>query len=300
LKLDPSNSAALYAIASLQLANGRESDALRTLRELDRLQVKAPEVYMQYGTLLALHGEFPLAIRAANRALALDSSLDAARTLLALAREGESVGGKKGVAAIRNRVEKLRVDWTLHAARMQLEKGEYERARDLFERALRAAPSDSRVLYGLGYTLLENQRFEEAAQAFRRMLQLDPKSVSGTNALAYTDAVMGVNLQEAKRRVLAVLPDSKDLHPYLLDTLGWICYREGDASEALSYLQEAETKLPPADRSMRAENRFHIAAALSHLGRKEEARRYLGMALKEASGEFWVPELKALQKNLEG
>jgi hypothetical protein len=51
---------------------------------------------------------------------------------------------------------------------------------------------------------------------------------------------------------------------------------------------------------MRAENRFHIAAALSHLGRNEEARRYLGLALKEASDEFWVPELKALQKHLEG
>ncbi len=299
LALNPTDSAALYAIANLQLANGKESDALRTLRELDKLKVPAPEVYMQYGTLLALQGEFPSAIRAAQRALSLDSSLDAAKTLLDLAREGESLGKSKGVAAIRDRVENLRVDWTLQAARLQLEKGEYQRARDLFERALRAAPDDSRVLYGMGYTLLENQSFEEAARVFKRMLKLDPNSVNGINALAYTEAVMGVHLQEAKRSVLSVLPDSKDLHPYLLDTLGWICYREDDPSEALSYLQRAEGELPQADRSMRAENHFHIAATLSRLGRKEEARRYLGLALQEASGEFWEPELKALQKRLE-
>ncbi len=298
LAIDPRDPAALYAVAVLQMANGHEADALRTLKEMDRLAVRAPEVYMQYGTLLALKGEFEPAIRAATRALSLDPSLESAKTLLGLAREGEGLGGQKGVDAIRERVQRLRVDSTLHAARLQLERGEYQRARDLFETALRAAPSDSHVLYGLGYALLEDQRFEEAAQAFRRMLELDPESVSGINALAYTDAIMGKNLERARQSVLSVLTNSKDLHPYLLDTLGWILQREGKPHEALPYLKDAEEKLPQTDRSMRAENRFHLAAVLEDLGQDAASRSYAAQALVESSDQFWVPELKALQKRL--
>ena len=50
---------------------------------------------------------------------------------------------------------------------------------------------------------------------------------------------------------------------------------------------------------MRAENRFHLAAVLEELGQLEEARSYAALAREESSDQFWVSELKALQKRLE-
>ena len=72
----------------------------------------------------------------------------------------------------------------------------------------------------------------------RRLLEDDPENVDALNALGYTLADRNERLDEAfalVSRALKLRPDS----PAILDSMGWVLYRQGDLERAATYLRRA-------------------------------------------------------------
>lgn len=84
-------------------------------------------------------------------------------------------------------------------------------------------------------------------------------------------------------------------HPDILDTLGWVLVNQGEVDEGLGYLRDAQNR---AGREPRIH--YHVAAALSRLGRTEEARRELRRALGEGGHFEGEPEARRLLAELGG
>jgi Flp pilus assembly protein TadD len=61
----------------------------------------------------------------------------------------------------------------------------------------------------------------------------------------------------------------------VIDTRGWILYRQGSADRALPLLEEAASLAPST-----AEIQYHLGVVYAHLGKRAEARRALEQALK--------------------
>ena len=87
---------------------------------------------------------------------------------------------------------------------------------------------------------------EQAIEHYEVAIGHDPNLAQAKNNLAFLLATADEDLdraldlaQEAKAR----LPDS----PYAADTLGWVLYRRGIPSAAISYLKEAEAGRKVAD-----------------------------------------------------
>ena len=114
----------------------------------------------------------------------------------------------------------------------------------------------------------------EARATYERTLQFDPSAPVAANNLAWIYAEAGENLDLAMqlaKTAKAKLPTSAEVS----DTLGWIYYRKGLLSLAVTELEESVTRNPSNPLSQ-----FHLGMTYAKNGDRDRARKALEAALK--------------------
>ncbi|MGB6449365.1 MAG: tetratricopeptide repeat protein [Steroidobacteraceae bacterium] len=138
--------------------------------------------------------------------------------------------------------------------------------------ALQKFPQHPRLEYERATLLERAGRVRDSVEAFEQLLRERPGDPNLMNALGYTLADHRMELSKAEsliRRALAATPDS----PEILDSLGWVRLRRGDARSAVPLLERAYTI------SRDPEIAAHCGEALWVSGRKAEARKVWADAL---------------------
>lgn len=118
------------------------------------------------------------------------------------------------------------------------EYGDSDDALALYRTALSAFPDNSDLLYNRALYVVELGDFESMERDLMRLLADDPDNVDALNALGYTLADRNERLDEAYAhvaRALELRPDS----PAVLDSMGWVLYRQGNLEQAADYLRRA-------------------------------------------------------------
>ncbi len=113
----------------------------------------------------------------------------------------------------------------------------------VLENAHKKFPKNTQVLFFLGTIYDSLGEKEKVIKTMKTVVEKEPMHVQALNYIAYTFAEEGKNLFEAEefaRKAVALEP--KD--GYLLDTLGWVLFKQGKINEALKYLETAH-KLAP-------------------------------------------------------
>jgi tetratricopeptide (TPR) repeat protein len=98
----------------------------------------------------------------------------------------------------------------------------------------------------------------------RRLMVLKPDSAQAYNALGYSLADRNLRLDEAAQlldKALTLAPDD----PFILDSKGWLLFRQGNFAAALEALQKAYAQKPDAEIAA------HVGEVLWALGRPGEA-----------------------------
>jgi tetratricopeptide (TPR) repeat protein len=146
-----------------------------------------------------------------------------------------------------------------------------------YEKAVAVRPDQANLHHFLGVLYELGGQRERAVARYEEAIRLDPNLGEAKNNLAYLFAETGQNLdraldlaQEAKTQ----LPESASV----ADTLGWVLYKRGIPSAAISYLKEAEAGSDPNDASIGVV-RHHLALAYEANGELEQARAALSRAL---------------------
>ncbi|MCH8506991.1 MAG: tetratricopeptide repeat protein, partial [Ectothiorhodospiraceae bacterium] len=91
-------------------------------------------------------------------------------------------------------------------------------------------------------------------------------------------------------RALPTAREAYELAPdnaAVMDTLGWIELKEGNAQRAVELLSEASSKAPD-----NAEIRYHYGAALAEAGQHSEARTQLQRALDSEGDARWASDAR--------
>jgi len=146
-----------------------------------------------------------------------------------------------------------------------------------YEQAVAVKPDQANLHHFLGVLYELGGQRERALARYEDAIRLDPNLGEAKNNLAYLLADSGQNLdraldlaQEAKTQ----LPDNASV----ADTLGWVLYKRGIPSAAISYLKEAEAGTNPNDASIGIV-RHHLALAYEANGDLQQAREALSRAL---------------------
>jgi len=136
------------------------------------------------------------------------------------------------------------------------------------------ADDSTRLLFNLGGTLEQHDRFDDAVAAFELLLQIMPDHAPTLNYLGYMLAEEGVRLEYARDLVKHAIELSPDNGAYI-DSYGWVLYNMGDYKKALKELLRAY-KLIAIDPVV-AE---HVGDAYEALGDMENAHKYWRKALE--------------------
>jgi len=116
------------------------------------------------------------------------------------------------------------------------------KAEETLKKGLDAAPSVM-LHFSLGVLYEKTARFEESIKEMETVLKMDSKNAEAMNFIGYTYADRGIKLAEAEdliRKALSLKPGNA----YMLDSLGWVCFRQNRLTEAIKYLKEAADALP--------------------------------------------------------
>src|SRR5260363_238278 len=142
----------------------------------------------------------------------------------------------------------------------------YTEAEARLAQAYKIWPDAPELIYDYAMAAERNQHYARMEMLLSRLIELRPEAPDAYNALGYSLADRGQQLDKAKQLIEKAVQRAPD-NPYILDSLGWVQSRMGNIEEAAIALQRAYRIEP------HAEIGAHLGEALWMQGQKEEAGR---------------------------
>ncbi len=139
-----------------------------------------------------------------------------------------------------------------------------EESRTLLKEAVKNYPDNPDLLYDYAMAMEKIDRIDEMEKALRHVIEISPDNQHAYNALGYSLADRNIRLPEARvliEKALSIAPDDA----FIIDSIGWLEFRENKAESALTHLQRAYALRPDADIAV------HVGEVLWSLGNQEKA-----------------------------
>lgn len=155
---------------------------------------------------------------------------------------------------------------------------------------LKKHPDNTLILRTIGDAELQLGNLAAARTAYEKLLKLQPDEALVWNNLAHVASAQNdKSASSFAERAYALRPND----PIVIDTLGWLLFRQGQVDRGLALLRDA--RLRDANNP---EIRYHLAAALAKSGRTTEAREELTQALKMGTSFTGIEDARRLQNEL--
>jgi tetratricopeptide (TPR) repeat protein len=265
LSANPNSPDMLYAVGILSLQVNDVAEAEQQLKrfvEIGRGDLDPARFYLGqiadqagrpdealgwYDQVAAGEHAMPAKVRAAQ-VLLRQNRLDEARERLAAARAA-APGDVRLVVA---------------EAQLLRDAGRHADAFAFLAKVLEVQPDQPDILYETALAAEKLGYVDVLERHLRRLITLKPESAQAYNALGYSLADRNLRLDEAAQlidKALSLTPDD----PFILDSKGWLLFRQGKPVAALEALQKAHAKRPDPEIAA------HIGEVLWALGRTEEA-----------------------------
>ena len=120
-----------------------------------------------------------------------------------------------------------------------------------------------------------------------KVLEIDPKHAETLNFIGYSYADRGIHLEKAEQLIVQALKIKPD-NGYILDSLGWVHFKQNKFDSSLTHLKRA-LELVPDDASIIE----HLGDVYLKIGQDKEALEYYRKAVKSA------PDNRELRKKLD-
>jgi tetratricopeptide (TPR) repeat protein len=191
-----------------------------------------------------------------------------------MAKQGKLDAARQHLAASEAANPRERTQLLIGESQLLREAGRNADAHAALTAALAQQPDQPELMYEVALLAEKLGRVDELESRLRRLIEIKPDHAHALNALGFSFADRNIRLDEARTlidRALELAPND----PFILDSKGWVLFRQGQAQAALDALNQAY--------GIRADPEIaaHIGEVLWSLGRRDEARRTWDMALKE-------------------
>ncbi len=285
----------LLKITSMQIDNGRASDAQAMLRDNADMVNSQPLLQAVMGRALYAMDKQPEAKQVFARAIERCQSLGQLMGVAMQVREDYTLDETASLMhGLTNPPSELWIGLSL--ANMEFNDGLIEQAYDrllALEPTLSAEDTAERMSYEqiMAPVLHKLGKSEEAMAHYRRLVEQMPDNATVLNNMAYLLADDMGKVEEA----LPLAERAAELQPksaQVLDTLGWIQFKSGQPDEARRTLEAsiAEESLPA--------NHLHLGELLIEQGYRAEGIRHLRTAVELAEQTNEPDMLKRAQELL--
>src|SRR5438552_16358036 len=243
-QLAPDNPSSFERLIDLDIAGKSYPAGHRRVDEFLQKRPNSAAAYYMRGKLYVAEEKFDLAQTALLKAIDLDSNLISAYDLL---------------------------------TPTYLRANKVPEALNQMNAVLAKQPNNLRALLVTGMIYSQMKEFDKAQDAYEKVVAASPDFVPALNNLAY---IYAEKLNDPKRaselaqKARSIAPTN----PSVLDTLGWITFKQGGYQQAADLLGQSVAKSPD-----NAEIQFHLGMADYMMGRTDAARAALEKAVGSAT-----------------
>jgi tetratricopeptide (TPR) repeat protein len=276
LKDYPDSPEVVYPVAMLALQQNDTALAEAQLRHL--LTLNIPDKSLAYYFL----GQIAEEGKRSDEALAHYALVGAGDRYLAALMRRASILADQGKLDLARKLfseakvvkPEERIQLAIAEAGLLREAKQAQAAFDLLDQLLSGQPEQPNLLYETALLAEKLGRLDLLENRLRKLIELRPENAQAYNALGYSYADHNLRLPEARELIEKALKLAPEDH-FILDSMGWVLFRQGDLPGALAHLEKAY--------SLRADPEVaaHLGEVLWALGRKEDARSMLLDAQKK-------------------
>lgn len=143
----------------------------------------------------------------------------------------------------------------------------------VLDEGLERFPEDENLLYARALASHAAGDDDNMIADLNKLIALDPNNAHALNALGYHYAEHDIELERAEQLLVKaneLLPDD----PAIMDSLGWLRFRQGRYDESIALLRKAYQRFPDPEIAA------HLVQALWFQGDESEARQLMQTALQ--------------------
>jgi predicted Zn-dependent protease len=258
---------ALRLLGLIEFQQGHLDAATARFAELLRMD-KYPDDAFYYLGLIADRHDDP------EQALRLYAQVQSGENAIPALLRASAILHKHGAAAAAEELldrlieaEPQRAPEVLTArARMYADVGDLPRAIAVLERGVTEYPDSVDLRYAVASTYEEQGRIADALRELTGVVNARPDDPAALNALGYTLADHSRQLARA-RKLIEDAHAAAPKNTAILDSLGWVLFRQGHGAEAENYLRAAYADERSGDIAA------HLGEVLWRLGKPADAER---------------------------
>jgi tetratricopeptide (TPR) repeat protein len=284
----PDNTDVVFSVAvlSMQLEDWPVAETnLKRLLDLGYRDRNAVRFYL--GQVSEEQKHFPDAIQWYSEVTRGEQFMPAQiRTAQVLWKQGDLDGARKYLQQVSAQNNDQRVQLILAEAQLLRDAKQEKEAFGVVDQALDKLPNHPDLLYDHAMLAEKLDRVDILESSLRKLIRIKPDHAHAYNALGYSLADRNQRLEEAHELIGQALKLSPD-DAFIMDSMGWVLFRQGKGEEGLKYLQRAYSIRPDAEIAA------HLGEVLWALGRRDEARKVWDEALKK------TPDSEVLTKTVQ-
>ncbi|HEY6822981.1 MAG TPA: tetratricopeptide repeat protein, partial [Steroidobacteraceae bacterium] len=275
LAANPGNTDVVYAVGLLALQLKDYPVAEENMKRLLSMNYRDPNgVRYLLGQIAEEQKQWPRAIEWYGQIDEGEHALGARmRTASVMAKEGKVDEARAYLrrAAAENPDQEAQI--TVAEAQLLRDANRVRDAYEVLGQALKKEPDQPDLLYDYALTAEKLQRYDVLENNLRKLMEVKPDHAHAYNALGYSLVERNTRLPEAKKLIQHALELAPD-DAFIVDSMGWLLYREGDLKAAADELRRAYNSRPDAEIGA------HLGEVLWVMGQRDEARQVWQESLK--------------------
>ncbi|MDP3295232.1 MAG: tetratricopeptide repeat protein [Nevskia sp.] len=276
LKHEADNTDAQYMLGLLDLDDGRLDDAEARFRALSTGRERGVDSHYYLGRIAERRDQFETALKEYTLVNSGQQVLDATiRRATMLARLGRLPDARATLEQLREQYPQVATRLYVVEGQLLGDAGELDEGLRLYSEALKIYDNEPELLYSRSLINERLLRLDDAEADLRAVLVREPADARALNALGFMLAVHGTRLDEAERLIVRAL-ELTPQEPSVIDSMGWLRFRQGRANEAVALLSRAYEVFPDPEVAA------HFGEALWATGDRERAQQVWSKALETA------------------
>jgi tetratricopeptide (TPR) repeat protein len=287
LAANPGNPEVVYAVGVLAFQLKDYTVAEQNMKRLLGMGWRDPDaVRFQLGQIAEEQKQWPDAIKWYQQIESGEHAMAARmRTAHSMAKQGRLDDARSFLHKVADENPDQVVQVLVAEAQLLRDANRPREAYELLGAALEKQPEQPDLLYDYALTAEKLELFDVLESQLQKLIKVRPDHAHAYNALGYSFAERNTRLPEARKLVEKALELSPDDF-FIIDSLGWVQYREGDLKGAAATLRRAYNGRPDAEIGA------HLGEVLWVMGERAEAQRVWQEALKAG------PDNETLQKTI--
>jgi tetratricopeptide (TPR) repeat protein len=192
-----------------------------------------------------------------------------------LARQGKLDAARDRLHEAAAKSGPQRIQLVLAEAQLLRDANQPKAAFDLVGQWLDRVPNNPDLLYDYAMLAEKIDRVDILESSLRKLIEIRTEHAHAYNALGYSLADRNERLPEARElieKALKLAPDDS----FIIDSMGWVLYRQGNLKDSLGYLRRAYAGRPDPEIAA------HLGEVLWALGERSEAERVWRDATRES------------------